>query len=73
MNLNNFTIKSQEAMQNGVTIAQQNQNQAVEPGHILKGLLGYGDNVIQYLLKKLDVNTRQMEQVLDSIIDFLSP
>ncbi|MBS3806182.1 MAG: ATP-dependent chaperone ClpB [Bacteroidales bacterium] len=69
MNLNNFTIKSQEALQNAVTSAQQNQNQAVEPGHILKGLLGHGDNVIQYLLKKLDVNTRHMEQVLKSIIE----
>jgi len=69
MNLNHFTIKSQEALQNGVTIAQQNHNQAVEPGHILKGLLGHGDNVIQYLLKKLDVNTRHMEQVLESIIE----
>jgi len=69
MNLNNFTIKSQEALQNAVTIAQQNQNQAVEPGHILKGLLGNGDNVVQYLLKKLDVNTSHMKQVLDSIVE----
>jgi len=71
MNLNNFTIKSQESLQNAVTIARQNQNQAVEPAHILKGLLGNGDNVIQYLLKKLNVNTRHMDQVLESMIDSL--
>ena len=69
MNLNNFTIKSQEALQNAIAIAQQRQNQAVESGHILKALLGEGDNVIQYLLKKLDVNTHQLEKVLDSILD----
>jgi ATP-dependent Clp protease ATP-binding subunit ClpB len=69
MNLNNFTIKSQEALQNAITIAQQRQNQAVESGHILKALLGEGDNVIQYLLKKLDVNTNHLEKVLDSILD----
>ncbi len=69
MNLNNFTIKSQEALQNAITIARGRQNQAVESGHIMKALLGEGDNVIQYLLKKLDVNTHHLEKVLDSILD----
>jgi ATP-dependent Clp protease ATP-binding subunit ClpB len=69
MNLNNFTIKSQEALQSAVTVAGEHNNQAVENGHILKGLLGQGDNVIQYLLKKLNVNTRHLEQVLESIIE----
>ena len=68
MNFNNFTIKSQEALQKAVSLAGQYDNQAVENGHILKGLLGEGDNVIQYLLKKLNVNTRHLEQVLDSIV-----
>jgi len=68
MNFNNFTIKSQEALQKAVSIAGQYENQAVENGHILKGLLGEGDNVIQYLLKKLNVNTTHLEQVLDSIV-----
>ncbi len=69
MNLNNFTIKSQEALQNAVTIAQQRQNQAVETGHILKAMMGEGDNVIQYIMKKLGVNTSSVEQALDSIVD----
>jgi len=68
MNFNNFTIKSQEALQKAVSIAGQYENQAVENGHILKGLLGEGDNVVQYLLKKLNVNTTHLEQVLDSIV-----
>ena len=56
MNLNNFTIKGQEAIQHAFQIAQGNNQQGIETGHILKGLLHSAENVVGFLLKKLDVN-----------------
>ena len=52
MNLNNFTIKSQEAIQQASTIAAGNQQQAIENGHLLKGMMMQGENVSHFLLKK---------------------
>ncbi len=52
MNFNNFTLKSQEAIQKAMEIAAGKQNQAIEPGHLLKGMLIVDENVIPYLLKK---------------------
>lgn len=56
MNLNNFTIKSQETLQQAQQLAFNNQHQAIETGHLLKALLEDDDNSIEYLLKKNDVN-----------------
>jgi len=56
MNLNNFTIKSQEILQQAQQLAFNNQNQFIETGHILKALLNDEDSPIDYLLKKNDVN-----------------
>ncbi|MFP4448383.1 MAG: ATP-dependent chaperone ClpB [Bacteroidales bacterium] len=69
MNLNNFTIKSQEAIQKAFSVAEGYKNQAVETGHLLKGLMSEGESVITYLLKKLNVNTNNLEEVLNSIIE----
>lgn len=69
MNLNNFTIKSQEAIQKAFSIAEGYQNQAIENGHLLKGLMSEGENVINYLLKKLNVNTKNLDEVLNRIIE----
>jgi ATP-dependent Clp protease ATP-binding subunit ClpB len=69
MNLNNFTIKAQEAVQQAFEIAKGNNHQAVEPGHLLKGTMTAGENVILLILKKLGINTSTFEQVLDRIID----
>ncbi|MFO8235243.1 MAG: ATP-dependent chaperone ClpB [Bacteroidales bacterium] len=69
MNLNNFTIKSQEAIQKAFSIAEGYQNQAVEPGHLLKGLMSEGESVVDYLLKKLNVNTNNLNDILDSILE----
>jgi ATP-dependent Clp protease ATP-binding subunit ClpB len=69
MNLNNFTIKSQEVVQKALTLAQANQQQAVETGHLLKGLLTEADDVIGFLLKKLNINTSNLTKVLDRIVD----
>ena len=68
MNLNNFTIKAQEAIQKASEIAGGNQQQAIETAHILKGLLSVDENVISYLLKKLNVNLSRITEVLDAQI-----
>ncbi|MFA5243897.1 MAG: ATP-dependent chaperone ClpB [Pedobacter sp.] len=68
MNLNNFTIKAQEAIQKASEIASGNQQQAIETAHILKGLLSVDENVISYLLKKLNVNLNRITEVLDAQI-----
>jgi len=69
MNFSNFTIKSQEALQHAFEVAQSRQQQAVETGHILKGLLHSAENVTGFLLKKLGVNVSVFQQTLDRIID----
>jgi ATP-dependent Clp protease ATP-binding subunit ClpB len=68
MNFNNFTIKSQEAVQQAIQIAEGNNQQAVETGHLLKGLLTNAENVSVFLLKKLGVNVTMFSQALDRII-----
>ncbi|MDD4426428.1 MAG: ATP-dependent Clp protease ATP-binding subunit, partial [Mariniphaga sp.] len=69
MNLNNFTIKSQEAVQQAFLIAQGNNQQSIEPAHILKGLMHAAGNVVDFLLKKLGVNTAVFQQAADRIIE----
>ena len=69
MNFNNFTIKAQEAVQKAQEIAQAFQNQAIEPSHLLKGMLTVDENVIPYLFKKLNVNLPMLTQALDKIIE----
>ncbi len=69
MNLNNFTIKAQEAIQFAFQIAQGNNQQAVETGHIFKGLFNSAENVVGFLLKKLDVNVGVFQQTLDKIVE----
>ncbi len=66
MNLNNYTIKAQEAVQRAVQIASSNNNQAIEPGHLLKGLIEIGDQIIPHLFQKLNVTNIQsaLEQVI---------
>jgi ATP-dependent Clp protease ATP-binding subunit ClpB len=68
MNFNNFTIKAQEAVQKASEIATGNQQQAVENAHLLKGLLLVDENVISYLLKKLNVNINRLNEALDQQI-----
>src|SRR5688572_16083041 len=69
MNFNNYTIKSQEAIQKATEIAGGNQQQAVETGHLLKGILETDENVISFLIKKLGVNRNILETRLDEIIN----
>jgi len=69
MNFNNFTIKSQEAVQKAGEIAQAFQHQSIETSHLLKGMLTVDENVIPYLLKKLNVNVPIFTKALDKIIE----
>jgi ATP-dependent Clp protease ATP-binding subunit ClpB len=71
MNFNKFTIKSQEAIQKAQEIAVANSNQAIDGIHLLKAILSVDENVIPYLLKKLDVNFPVFNQAVDRIIDSL--
>jgi ATP-dependent Clp protease ATP-binding subunit ClpB len=68
MNFNNFTIKAQEAVQKASEIAAGNQQQAIETAHLLKGLLLEDENVVSYLLKKLNVNVNRLNETLDEQI-----
>ncbi|QQT26324.1 ATP-dependent chaperone ClpB [Sphingobacterium spiritivorum] len=68
MNFNNYTIKAQEAIQKASEIASGNQQQAIEPAHILKALLTVDENIIGHLLKKLNVNIAYLEGEVDKQI-----
>ena len=69
MNLNNFTLKSQEAIQQAQQMAVGNGNPAIESGHILKGILEVDENVTPFLFKKLNINMPIFRQALDKIVD----
>ncbi len=69
MNINNFTIKSQEAVQQAIQIATVNGQQYIENGHLLKGILEVDENVTPFILKKLNVNTPLFTKALDKIVE----
>jgi ATP-dependent Clp protease ATP-binding subunit ClpB len=69
MNLNNYTIKSQEAIQQAQQIAQGHGHQQIENEHIFKGIFEVDENVLPFILKKLNVNVNILEQALDKQIE----
>ena len=69
MNLNNYTIKSQEAIQHSQQIAQSYGHQQIENEHLFKGILEVDENVLPFLLKKLNVNTIVLKQALDKQLE----
>lgn len=66
MDFNSFTIKVQEAVQRAVQIAQQNSQQAIEPIHILKGIIETEPNISQYLFSKCDM--RNINDIVDRMV-----
>lgn len=68
MNFEKFTIKSQEALQKSAEIAIGNQQQAIEPAHLLKAVIETDENVISYLFKKLNINKNILENKLEEIL-----
>jgi ATP-dependent Clp protease ATP-binding subunit ClpB len=71
MNFFNFTIKSQEAVQQAVNITQARGQQAIEPVHLLAGVLKVGENVTNFIFQKLGMNAQQIALVIDKQIDSL--
>jgi len=69
MNFNQFTVKSQEAVQQAQSIALSNGQQSIETGHLLKALLEVDENVVPFLLKKVNVNLPQLEKSIDTIVN----
>ena len=69
MNFNNFTIKSQEAIQQAQQIAQGYGNQQIENEHILKAIFEVDENVTPFILKKLNVNLTTLKQILDKQLE----
>ncbi|MCM1331478.1 MAG: ATP-dependent chaperone ClpB [Bacteroides sp.] len=68
MNFNNFTIKSQEAIQKAVEIAKGSGNQAIEPVHLLKGLMTEGDSLMQFIFQKVGANVGNVVMSVDRAI-----
>ena len=71
MNLNNFTIKAQEAVQQAVQLATQNGQQAIEAVHLLKGVIMTGESVTNFIFQKLGVNIQNLNRVFDAQISSL--
>ena len=68
MNFNNFTIKSQEAIQKAVELTKANGSQAIEPVHLLKGVIAEGDSLVKFIFQKIGANPQQLEMQLDRAI-----
>ena len=72
MNFNNFTIKSQEAVQQAIQLVQSRSQQVIEPEHLLAGVLKVGENVTNFIFQKLGMNGQQVAMVLDRQIASLA-
>ena len=68
MNFNNFTIKAQETVQQAVQLVTQNNQQAIEPVHLLKAVIMTGESISNFLFQKLGVNAQQVTKALDAQI-----
>ena len=68
MNINKYTIKSQEALQSALELARRQGQQALEPAHLLKSLLELGDSLVDFLLAKLSVSRLRLEEATDKLI-----
>ncbi|MBO6537520.1 MAG: ATP-dependent chaperone ClpB [Balneolaceae bacterium] len=65
MNLNKYTLKAQEVIQQSLELAQSGNNQAMEPAHVMKAFLMDSDNIVHTLFSKLGANTSGIEKVVD--------
>ena len=69
MNFNNFTIKSQEAIQQAQQLAQANGHQQIENEHIFKAIFNIDENVLPFILKKLTINIDLLNQILEKELE----
>lgn len=65
MNFNNFTIKSQEAVQKAVEYTREASNQAIEPVHLLKAIANVGDSLVNFIFQKVGASTHQLSSLID--------
>jgi ATP-dependent Clp protease ATP-binding subunit ClpB len=65
MNFQHFTIKAQEAVQEALSLAQRHGHQAIEPVHLMQGVLKVGENITNFLFQKLGINGAQIALVLE--------
>ena len=65
---NNYTIKAQEAIQAAVKVAEEHQQLAIEPGHLLRAILQTDEHNIEFLLKKLNINQQVLTDKLEGAI-----
>lgn len=68
MNFDNFTIKSQEAIQMAVDTVRRNGGQVVEPEHLLKAVIVKGESVVKFIFQKLGVNSQIVDAQLEKVI-----
>ena len=66
MNFDKFTIKAQEAIQEAVRMAEARKQQAIEPEHLLAAIMKTGQQVVQFLFRKLTVNEQAVSQALEA-------
>ena len=64
MNFKNFTIKSQEALQEAINLVEQNGQQSVEPSHLMSGIISVGENVTNFIFNKLGVNAQAFADIV---------
>jgi ATP-dependent Clp protease ATP-binding subunit ClpB len=69
MNFNNFTIKSQEAVQEAINLAQSKNQQSIETAHLLKAILKVGEDVTNYIFGKLGLNGNIIKTTIDQMIE----
>jgi len=71
MNINKYTIKSQEALQAAIDLARRNGNQSIEPAHLLGSLLSAGDSLMDFLFSKLAVQRARVEEANNTALSHL--
>lgn len=71
MNFNNFTIKSQEAVQKSVEFTREASNQAIEPIHLLKAVVSVGDSLVNFIFQKIGANLTQLTTLINREISLL--
>ena len=69
MNLNNFTLKAQESVQQAFNIASAKGQQAVECAHILKGVMSQAESITDFLFGKMGINIQSLKNEIEKLID----
>jgi len=69
MNFNNFTIKSQEAVEKAIDLTKKHNQQSIEPAHLMKAILEEGENITNFIFQKLGVNIQHVTTILDREIE----